>query len=54
MEYIRILWIIVFFFFSLSLIFIWSKILVLFRRITAIHNLLQNCENIVKELGKAD
>ena len=54
MEYVRILWIIVFFFFSLSLIFIWSKILVLFRRTTAILNLLQNCDNLAKELSDAD
>ncbi|MBN1758684.1 MAG: hypothetical protein JW863_10220 [Chitinispirillaceae bacterium] len=42
MENLKIIWIIIFFFFSLCLIFIWSKILVLFKRTTAIIDLLKS------------
>ncbi len=41
MEYVKLLWIIIFFFFSLCLIFIWSKILVIAKRTTAVSELLE-------------
>ncbi len=49
MEYIKILWITVFFLFSLCLFFIWSKVLVLFRRIAVITALLKKCKEISGE-----
>lgn len=52
MEYIKILWIIVFFIFSLNLIFIWSKLLVLFKRIAALQTILDACEQVTGEFKK--
>ena len=46
MEYVTILWIAVFFLFSLCLLFIWSKTLVLFKRTSAIETVLEKCENL--------
>lgn len=42
MEYLKFVWIIIFFFFSLCLIFIWSKILVIVKRTSAITELLKS------------
>ena len=49
MEYVKILWIIIFFLFSLNVIFIWSKILVLFKRISAITELIAKCKTLTEE-----
>ena len=46
MEYVTIIWIIVFFLFSLCLLFTWSKTLVLFKRASAIETLLKKCEKL--------
>jgi len=46
MEYVKVLWIAVFFLFSLCLVFIWSKILVVFKRTAVIAALLKSCEEV--------
>jgi hypothetical protein len=54
MEYIKIIWIIIFFIFSLNLIFIWSKLLVLFKRMATLLALLDTCEQVASEFSKND
>ncbi len=54
MEYVKILWIAVFFLFSLCLIFVWGKILVLFKRTAAIATLLKNCEQLNGNESQSD
>ena len=49
MEYLKLVWIIIFFFFSLCLIFIWSKILVIFKRTSAITELLKSFNQLGAE-----
>jgi hypothetical protein len=53
MEYLKIVWIIIFFVFSLCLFFVWSKILVLFKRTAAIVALLADCERVSDEMTKS-
>lgn len=52
MEYIKIVWVVIFFIFSLNLLFIWSKILTLFKRITTLYAILDSCEQITSEFSK--
>jgi len=53
MEVIKILWIVTFFFFTLILIFIWSKGIVITNRIKTVSALIEKIEeidnNVVKE-----
>jgi hypothetical protein len=49
MEYVKILWITIFFLFSLSLIFIWSKLLVLTKRVAAIADLIVKCDTVSED-----
>lgn len=49
MELVKALWILIFFLFSLTLIFIWSKIYVLFKRIQALSVLLKKISDLDKE-----
>lgn len=46
MDEIKVLWIIVFFIFTLILIFTWSKILVISRKLGIIINLIKKCDDI--------
>ncbi len=52
MELIKTLWILIFFLFSLTLIFLWSKIYVLFKRIEALSALLKKATDLDKEFLK--
>lgn len=52
MELIKALWILIFFLFSLTLIFLWSKIYVLFKRIEALSALLKKATDLDKEFLK--
>lgn len=52
MELVKALWILIFFLFSLTLIFIWSKIYVLFKRLQALSALLQKTTDLDKEFLK--
>jgi predicted membrane channel-forming protein YqfA (hemolysin III family) len=52
MELIKALWILIFFLFSLTLIFLWSKIYVLFKRIEALRALLKKAIDLDKEFLK--
>jgi len=52
MEYIKVIWIVIFFIFSLNLIFIWSKLLVLFKRIQSLIRILDTCEQVTSEFSK--
>ncbi len=52
MELVKALWILIFFLFSLTLIFIWSKIYVLFKRLEALSALLQKTTDLDKEFLK--
>ena len=52
MEYLKILWIVIFFLFSLCLIFIWSKLLVLAKRTSAIHLLLENFDTLAEDTSR--
>jgi hypothetical protein len=52
MELIKLLWILIFFLFSLSLIFIWSKISVLYKRVEILTVLLSQCAELDKEFSK--
>ncbi len=52
MEAINILWVITFFFFTLILIFIWSKIIVVSKKLNSVSLLVAECEKI--ESGEAE
>jgi len=52
MEYIKVIWILIFFVFSLNLIFIWSKLLVLFKRMSSLLVIIDTCEQITSEFSK--
>ncbi len=52
MELIKALWILIFFLFSLTLIFLWSKIYVLFKRIEALSALLKKATDLDNEFLK--
>jgi len=52
MELIKALWILIFFLFSLTLIFLWSKIYVLFKRIEALSALVKKATDLDNEFLK--
>ena len=54
MEYVTVLWIAVFFLFSLCLFFIWSKTLVLLKRMAAIETLIEKCGKLAENESQAD
>ena len=54
MENLKVVWIIIFFFFSLCLIFIWSKILVLFKRTTAVIDMLKSFDLLDADSVQSD
>jgi hypothetical protein len=46
MELVKIAWIVIFLFFSLTLIFIWSKMYIISRKIKTIDALITQCESV--------
>jgi hypothetical protein len=53
LDEIKILWVVIFFVFTLVLIFTWSKIIVMSRKMDAVLNLLQKC-NEQKKHGETE
>lgn len=52
MELIKVLWIVVFFLFSLTLLFVWSKLYIISKKASAIATLLGEIESLEgKESG---
>ena len=52
MELIKLLWIVVFFLFSLTLLFVWSKIYIISKKAKAVTTLLGEIESLEeKEAG---
>ena len=46
MELVKIAWVVIFLFFSLTLIFVWSKMYIITRKIKAIDGLLTQTEAV--------
>ena len=46
MEIIKLLWIVEFFFFTLILIFIWAKMVVISNKVTKVIGLVKECDKI--------
>ncbi len=46
MEIVRIIWIVNFFFFLLVLIFLWSKIYLVAKKIGQLTSIIKNCDEI--------
>ena len=53
-KIVRILWIVNFFFFALTLIFIWSKILIIAKKVKVITVLIRQSEVTVNEARQLD
>lgn len=51
MELIKILWIVVFFLFSLTLLFVWSKLYIISKKAKAISLLLGEIESLEEKEG---
>ena len=49
MELVKILWVVIFFLFSLNLIFIWSKIYVISKRVQTLSAHLKKVASLEKE-----
>lgn len=54
MEYVKLLWVVVFFFSLLILIFVWAKILIIGRRLERIRVVLTKLETLSEELSATD
>ncbi len=52
MEALNILWVITFFLFTLILIFIWSKIIVVSNKIKTVSSLVEECDRV--EFGEPE
>jgi cell division protein FtsL len=46
MELVKIAWVVIFLLFSLTLIFVWSKMYIISRKIKAIDTLLMQCDGV--------
>lgn len=53
MEILKILWILIFFLFSLNLIFIWSKIYVIYKRLESLTELLKKTAELGNDFYKS-
>jgi len=53
MEILKILWILIFFLFSLNLIFIWSKIYVIYKRLESLTELLKKTAELSDDFNKS-
>ena len=53
-HFIRIIWIIGFFLFSITLIFIWSKILIISKKMKTIDAIVKKIQEISQEAIKLD
>ena len=51
---IRIIWIIVFFLFAITLIFIWSKVLIISRKLTTISAIIKKSQELTAETSRLD
>jgi hypothetical protein len=51
MELIKIAWVVVFFVFSLTLLFVWSKMYIVAKKVKVIDALLTVTENVDKNLS---
>jgi cell division protein FtsL len=55
MEFVKIAWVIIFLLFALSLLFVWSKVYIVSRKIKAIDDLINRCESLGGvQSGKAE
>lgn len=45
MEFIKLIWIVVFFLFSLTLLFLWSKLAIINKKIRALDAAIGECEH---------
>lgn len=52
MELVKLLWILIFFLFSLTLIFIWSKIYVLSKKLQELSDLLKKTSDLDRDILK--
>jgi len=52
MEILKLLWILIFFLFSLNLIFIWSKIYVIYKRLDSLSAVLKKINDLEEEFHK--
>jgi cell division protein FtsL len=46
MELVKIAWVVIFLLFSLTLIFVWSKMYIISRKIKAIDALITQCDSV--------
>jgi hypothetical protein len=53
-PFVRIIWIIVFFIFSITLIFVWSKILIISKKIKTISATVKKIQEISQETAKLE
>jgi large-conductance mechanosensitive channel len=53
MQYVKLLWVVNFFFFALILFFIWSKITILSKRLTSLKKAFDSVKATQEEVSKA-
>lgn len=48
MELLHILWVVIFLFFSLILLFVWSKMSLIEKKVKNISTLIEKCEQVIE------
>jgi len=54
MEFVKLIWVVNFFFFALILFFIWSKILIISKRLGILQQVLSSIDSLKQETRPAD